>query len=77
MRTSTLNEKLIELEQLSRGLEVVLERIKQEPLAVLPSIYRSLLPTARTIEEVGEASLQPYDELFFTLQELRMDNEQL
>ena len=50
MRTSALNEKIIELEQLNRGLEVVLERIKQDPLAVLPAAYRHLLPTTRTIE---------------------------
>lgn len=53
IRTSSLNEKLIELEQLYRGLEVLLERIKQDPLITLPSPYRNLLPTSRTLAEVG------------------------
>lgn len=50
MRTATLNEKLIELEQLNQGIEVVLDKIRQDPLAVLPPAHRSLLPSTRTIE---------------------------
>ena len=68
MRTSVLNEKIIDLEQLNRGLEVVLERIRHDPLAVLPTAYRNLLPTKQTIEEMGEEMLQSYDEMLLSLQ---------
>jgi hypothetical protein len=52
-RTAALNEKLISMEELNRGMEMVIEKLKQNPLAFLPECYARLLPTSRSLENAS------------------------